>query len=53
MLRVALVDPLIVAPSDEKEREWWDDPINQLSFVSTKTYLKEFIIFEEAEDNWE
>jgi hypothetical protein len=28
--------------------------MNQLDFVSTKTYLKEFIMFEleEAEDNW-
>ena len=31
-----LVDPVIVVPSDEKEREWWDDPVNQLDFVWTK-----------------
>jgi hypothetical protein len=52
MLRVAFVDPVIVVPSDEKEREWWADPMNQLEFVLAKTYLKEFIMFEEAEDNW-
>ena len=37
----------IVVPSDEKEREWWEDPMNQLEFLLTKTYLKEFIMFEE------
>ena len=26
--------------------------MNQLDFVSTKTYLEEFIMFEEAEDSW-
>ena len=52
MLRVARVDPVIVVPSDEKEREWWNDPMTQLDSVSTKTYLKEFIMFEEAENNW-
>ena len=39
--------PAIVLPSDEKEREWRDEPMNQLNFVSMKTYLKEFIMFEE------
>ena len=38
--------PAIVVPFDEKEREWMDDPINQLEFLSTTTHLKEFIIFE-------
>ena len=47
----ALVDPVIVVPSDEKEREWWNDPMNQLDSVLTKTYLKEFIMFEKAGDN--
>ena len=43
------VVPAIVIPSNEKQREWRDelDPINQLEFVSTKTYLKEFIMFKE------
>ena len=43
----SFVDPAIVVPSDENEREWWDDPIAQLEFVSTKTYLKVFIMLEE------
>ena len=44
-LFTSFVVPAIVVPSDEKEREWMDDPINQLEFVSTTTYLKEFIMF--------
>ena len=47
----SVVDPAIAVPSDEKERKWWYFPMNQLVFVSTKTYLKEFIMFEEVEDN--
>ena len=45
----SFVVPAIVVPSNEKEREWRDDPINQLDFV-LKTYLKEFIMFEEGND---
>ena len=30
--------PAIAVPSDEKERKWWYDPMNQLDVVSTKTY---------------
>ena len=33
-------------PSDKKERESMDDPIDELEFVLTKRYLKEFITFE-------
>ena len=43
--------PAIVVPSDENERKSWDDPMNQLGFVLTKTYLKEFIMFEEGVAN--
>ena len=46
-LFASFVVPAIVLPSDEKEREWRDDPMNQLDFFSMKTYLKEFIMFEE------
>ena len=46
-LFVSFVVPAIVVPSDEKERERMDGPINQLEFVSTKMYLKEFIMLEE------
>ena len=41
----SFVVPVKVLPSDEKEREWTDEPMNQLDFVSMKTYLKEFIMF--------
>jgi len=35
----------MVVPSDEKERdELHDEPMNQLGVVSTKTYLKEFVM---------
>ena len=46
-LFVSFVVPAIVVPSDENEREKWDDPMAQLEFVSTKTYLKEFVMWEE------
>ncbi|KAF8810411.1 hypothetical protein BYT27DRAFT_7186478 [Phlegmacium glaucopus] len=45
---VAFVVPAIAVPSDEKEREAWHDPMNQLlGFVSTNTYLKEFSMIQE------
>ncbi|KAF8815416.1 hypothetical protein BYT27DRAFT_7194418 [Phlegmacium glaucopus] len=42
------VVPAIAVPSDEKGREAWHDPMNQLlGFVSTKTYLEEFAMIQE------
>ena len=32
--------PARVVPSDEKERESWHEPLDQLRFVSTNVYLK-------------
>jgi hypothetical protein len=43
----AFLVPAIAVPSDEKERKWWNDPMTQLAFVLTKTYLKEFVVLEE------
>ena len=44
----SFVVPAIVVPSNEKERQWRDDPMNQLDFFLTKMYLTEFIVFEEG-----
>ena len=34
--KAAFFVPAIAVPSNEKERKWWDDPMNQLVVVLTK-----------------
>jgi hypothetical protein len=44
-----VIDPAIVVPHDEKERDATErhEPMNQLGDVLTKTYWKEFAMIQE------